>query len=139
MSNIFEPGDVLFGKLRPYLAKVLWVDFSGFCTGELLVLSASKKLSPRYLKYRLLSNDFISIVDNSTFGAKMPRADWAFIGNLPTAFPEIDNQQKIAEYLDKKTGQIDLTIGCVERSIELLMEYRTSLIHSAVTGKILIS
>ena len=86
VANEFVPGDVLFGKLRPYLAKSLAPDFSGRCSGELLVLRPVG-LEPRFLHYWLLSDETISAVSASTFGAKMPRADWDFIGNLEIPTP----------------------------------------------------
>jgi restriction endonuclease S subunit len=70
-GNRFMAGDVLFGKLRPYLAKVLLATNNGTCTSELLVLRG-KKIKPSFLQYFLLSEPFIRIVDSSTYGSKMP-------------------------------------------------------------------
>lgn len=137
--NVFEKNDVLFGKLRPYLAKVTAAPFSGVCTGELLVLMAQKdRINPQYLFYRLLSRDFIKLVDDSTYGAKMPRADWEFIGNVYIQYPAIEDQQKIAAYLNGKTALIDNAVQKIQRSIDLLQEFKTSFISHAVTGKVMI-
>ncbi len=57
-------------------------------------------------------------------------------GELPLPLPSLQEQQKIAEYLDKKTEQIDQLINKTRESIEYLKEYRTALISAAVTGKI---
>ena len=59
----------------------------------------------------MLSRDFINIVDSSTYGSKMPRASWDFIGNLPVLLPEVEEQQTIARFLDFKTAQIDALIA----------------------------
>jgi len=134
-ANRYERGDVLFGKLRPYLAKVQQADEEGICTGELLVLRP-KFVMQNYLFNYMLSRDFVSIVDSSTYGAKMPRANWEFIGNLPTLVPPEDEQLAIAAFLDRETARIDMLIGKVQKSINLLREYRTALISAAVTGKI---
>lgn len=72
-ANLYRRGDVLFGKLRPYLAKVYAAEAEGACTGELLVLRPRAVLQ-RFLRDYLLNPDFISIVDSSTYGSKMPRA-----------------------------------------------------------------
>ncbi|EQD28759.1 restriction modification system DNA specificity subunit, partial [mine drainage metagenome] len=71
LSNTFEPDDVLFGKLRPYLAKAWVAAFPGRCTTELLVMQPVEAES-RFLRYVCLSRDFIDAVDASTFGSKMP-------------------------------------------------------------------
>ena len=131
-SNRYECGDVLFGKLRPYLAKVFRGKNHGICTGELLVLRP-KDVSQDYLFNYMLANDFISIVDSSTYGAKMPRASWDFIGNLPVLTPPLHEQHAIAAFLDRETGRIDTLIEKKERQIELLQEKRAALISHAVT------
>src|SRR5690606_12841829 len=87
----------------------------------------------RFLFYRLVSADFISVVDGSTYGAKMPRASWDFIGNLNIHVPPEEGQDLIANYLDQKTEEIDTLIRKKQRSIELLREQRTALINRAVT------
>ena len=101
-----------------------------------------------FLKYYFLSRDFINMVDSSTYGSKMPRASWDFIGNLSILIPDLEEQKAIVGFLDFKTTQIDVliqamcgssTIGLSNRShamVSLLQEYRNSLITNAVTGKI---
>lgn len=135
--NIFKKHDVLFGKLRPYLAKVFSTDLDGVCSGEFLVLVPKKdKVISKYLYYKLISKDFIKAVDDSTYGTKMPRASWNFIGNQQILYPTIKDQQKIAELLDLKMLIFEEIIDESNKSIELLQEFKSSLISNVVTGKI---
>ncbi|MDK2934726.1 MAG: type restriction enzyme subunit [Clostridiales bacterium] len=134
-SNIFEVNDVLFGKLRPYLAKCIIANFSGRCTSELLVLRCSQVL-PKYMFFLMLSEKFIDVVNSSTYGAKMPRANWDFIGNLKIPLPNKEEQKKIIEFLSKKSNEIDDLVSKIKEQIQKLKEYRQSLISEAVTGKI---
>lgn len=135
--NKFSNGDILFGKLRPYLAKVYASDFDGVSTGELLDLVPNQnKVIQRYLFYKLISRDFIKIVSDSTYGAKMPRASGSFIGNQKICFPSISQQGEIVLLLDNKTKVIDEIIKIVSRSMERLVEYKSSLISNVVTGKV---
>lgn len=83
ISTSFKKGDVLFGKLRPYLAKSWLAEFSGICSSEFLVLR-SNKVSPRFLNYFTLTEEFINQIDSSTYGSKMPRASWDFISLMGT-------------------------------------------------------
>lgn len=137
LVNTFNQGDVLFGKLRPYLEKVLQPNFSGVCTSELLVLIPQlNKVTASFIFYRLFSKDFIKIVNNSTYGTKMPRASWDFIGNLLIAYPETAVQKKITLYLDAEINNIDQLAKKIKKSIELLQEYKSSLIYNVVTGKV---
>lgn len=129
----FKRDDLLFGKLRPYLAKVWQAEFDGNAVGDIFVYRANKAIVPRFAFYRFISRDFIDIVNGSTFGAKMPRASSEFIGNLTFAYPPPAEQTAIAAYLDRKTAQIDTLIERKRRLIQLLQEERTALISQAVT------
>jgi type I restriction enzyme S subunit len=133
LASEFLSQDVLFGKLRPYLAKVHLAQNSGLVSSEALVLRTKSELAPDFLKYYLLSPDFIRIVDSSTYGSKMPRASWDFIGNLPVLLPSIEEQRAIALFLDFKTAQIDSLIAKKKALLEKLAEKRTAVISHAVT------
>jgi len=128
----FNKGDILFGKLRPYLAKVYLANQSGKAIGDIYVFRGKKYL-PGYLFYLIDSHNFINIVNSSTYGSRMPRASWDFIGNLETTLPPLSEQQAIAHYLDRKTEAVDALIEKKEQLIEKLNEKRQALITRAVT------
>lgn len=100
ISNKFYSGDVLFGKLRPYLAKATIVDFDGLCSSEFLVMQ-NYKGNNKFLLKILLSYWFIDIVNSSTYGAKMPRASWKFISNMVIHFLISMNRNKSQIILTK--------------------------------------
>ncbi|TNB57306.1 restriction endonuclease subunit S [Campylobacter helveticus] len=131
----FYKNDILFGKLRPYLAKVFLADREGVCVSEFLVLTPKKQCG-NFLKFLMLSPLFISVVDGSTYGSKMPRASWEFIGNLKIPLPPLQEQKEIAEFLDSKVAQIDSVIEKTKKQIELVKEYKNTLINEAVCGRI---
>ncbi|MFK8795646.1 restriction endonuclease subunit S [Planococcus plakortidis] len=136
-AMIFEQGDILFGKLRPYLTKTLLADFKGVCTSEILVLKTFDSIYfNKFLKYQLLSPLFIDEVNSSTYGTKMPRANWSFISGVFLTVPPLNEQKSIADYLEKSEQKIDNQIKLVKFQIEKLLEYRQSLIYEVVTGKI---
>jgi len=134
----FRAGDILFCKLRPYLAKVTRPDQDGVCVGELLVLRLKRTdLLPEFIEQRLRSSQVINIVNSSTFGAKMPRADWFFIGNLMMAYPESTQEQReLIDYIESNTRQLTFAIRQIHEEIKFLNEYRTRLVSDVVTGKI---
>jgi type I restriction enzyme S subunit len=131
-ANAFKAGHTLFGKLRPYLAKACNPDFDGLCSTELLVLNGVE-FDRDSLRYALLSEGFIKLVDSSTYGSKMPRASWDFIGNcvLPIAPPA--EQRAIAEFLDRETGRVDRLVAKKRELIERLKAKRSALISRTVT------
>jgi type I restriction enzyme S subunit len=135
-GTVFRKGDILFGKLRPYLAKVYLSETSGEAVGDIWVLRPIGENSPEFLQYQLLNREFITTVNASTTGAKMPRADWGYVGSLPAPTPPLTEQVSIAEFLKRATTRIDQLIEKTKASIELLNEHRAALITAAVTGKI---
>jgi len=136
LANKFQIGDILFGKLRPYLAKVHLAEFNGICSTEFIVYRSE---NPRYFKLLLISNYFIDFVNSSTYGAKMPRANSEWIGNQFIPLPPLPEQKQIVEYIETQSAKIDKAISLQQKQIEKLKEYKTVLIDNAVTGKIKVS
>ena len=134
-ANVFQSGDILFCKLRPYLAKGLKPATPGVCSTEFIVVTPTR-YEGKFLLYLILTNGFIQTVNASTFGAKMPRANWDFIGNQNLPLPPMAEQRAITEYLDQKVARIDALSERAGTAIERLNECRTALITAAVTGKI---
>lgn len=130
--NEFLAGDVLFGKLRPYLAKVVRAEYSGTSSMELLALTPGK-LTQGYLFYTLLCKGFIDTVDSQTYGVKMPRTSWDQLRVMRFPVPPADEQVRITEYLDVECGRIDQMISIIKEQTEALDNYRKSLIQEVVT------
>jgi type I restriction enzyme, S subunit len=133
VATKFNKDDVLFGKLRPYLAKVYLASEPGISSTETLVLTAENILTPSFLKFVLLSSKFIGSVSGSAYGAKMPRANWDFIGGYSVLIPPLKKQQQIADFLDFKAAKIDALIAKKQALIERLKEKRLAVITQAVT------
>lgn len=132
-SACFSSGDVLFGKLRPYLAKGFLPDYDGICSTEFLVLRPMKGIVGRYLLYWMLSSDFIGEIRNQVAGVKMPRTDWASVGAMEHPFPTVGTQQRIVNYLDEKTAAIDGKVAVLEKKLAAYKRLKKSIINRAVT------
>lgn len=135
VQSICCKGDLMFSKLRPYLAKVIIAPYDSFCTGEMLIISSFDG-DMRFLRYLMLHESFINSVDSSTYGAKMPRANPNYILNMQLPIPQIDEQREIANYIDEKTLKIDNVVKKQLQIIAELQELKSSLISDVVTGKI---
>lgn len=134
MANRFCKNNVLFGKLRPYLSKVYLAEKDGICSTEFIVYD-TKSNNCRFIHKLLLSQAFIEVVNSSTYGAKMPRANSDFINNIYVQIPPLSEQQSISDYLDQKCSEIDELITIKQQKIEKLKDYKKSLIFECVTGK----
>jgi type I restriction enzyme S subunit len=136
LASYFKKGDILFGKLRPYLAKVYLAKDEGICTTEFLVYRNNNEIFNWYLHLLMLSFEFINLIDSSTYGSKMPRANSDFIGNQLIPIPPKEEQNAIAEFIETATTKIATAISLKEQEIEKLKEYKMSLIDGVVTGKV---
>jgi len=130
----FRVDDVLFGKLRPYLAKVTRPMREGVCVGEFLVLRPKGVgLRSAFLEQLLRSKPVIDAIDASTFGAKMPRAEWQFVGNMRLPWPPVAEQIAIVRFLAYADQRIRRYIRAKQKLIRLLEEEKQAIIHRAVT------
>ena len=132
----FEPGDILFGKLRPYLAKVYLAKESAQAVGDFYVFRSNGSIIPAYLHKVIISAPFIGVVNAGTYGTKMPRASWQDISQLNIPLPPIEEQNAIVEYIESKTNKIDTMIEALKAEIDRLTEYKQRLISDVVTGQI---
>lgn len=134
-QQVIKQGDIVFSKLRPYLAKVALADFDGHGTGELLVFN-DIKINRKLFMYKLISEQILQPVRGASYGVKMPRANPDFILSLPISFPiSLSEQSEIVNYLDQNASQIDTLIIEKENLISEYENYKKSLIYEYVTGK----
>ena len=133
-SILAEKGDVIFGKLRPYLAKALYIREKSYVSSEFAVFGSDVN-STEFLKYLFLSSKFIDVINSSTYGTKMPRANIDFIKNLEVGVPSRKEQDIIVEFLNRKCCKIDELVAIKKKKIKELEEYKKSLIYECVTGK----
>ena len=120
----FLTGDVLFGKLRPYLKKFYRTDFDGVCTSEIWVLRP-KSVPSEFLFYVVQSHHF-NRVANIQSGSKMPRSDWGIVSQSIFEIPfDYDEQRKIADFL----SAIDKKIELVVEQLEQVRTYKKGLLQ----------
>ena len=122
-KNAFTKGQVLFGKLRPYLKKFWLSQFDGVCSSEIWVLNG-KKLANNYLFQFIQTNKFNQIANVSS-GSKMPRSDWKYMVQVPFKYTTKPEQQKIAAFLTA----VDTKIEQLSNKKALLGEYKKGLMQ----------
>tara|TARA_Y100000310_G_scaffold91222_1_gene88547 strand:+ start:12489 stop:13661 length:1173 start_codon:yes stop_codon:yes gene_type:complete len=129
-KNKFKAGDVIFGKLRPYLRKYAQPNFDGVCSSEIWVFSATKKIINPYLFQLVQTNQFISEANKSA-GSKMPRADWGVVSEMIFPLPPLPEQRKIANIL----STWDKAISTTECLITNSKQQKKALMQQLLTGK----
>lgn len=129
-----KEGDIVYGKLRPYLAKVWIADRPCNAVGDFFVYRCNKDLLlNHFAKWLMLSDGFTQICSASTYGAKMPRVSSDFIASLYLPLPPLSEQEQIVRYLEDKTSKIDAYVSEKEKEILLLQELKQKTIADAVT------
>lgn len=114
-KNVFKKGQVLFGKLRPYLQKYWLAEFDGVCSSEIWVLNSDGTFCENNYLFRFVqSNEFIQTC-GVTSGSKMPRADWDYVCQYPVQLPPLPEQQEIAQILSTWDEAIQTTQHLLEK------------------------
>lgn len=116
----FKKGMVLYGKLRPYLNKVVVAKIDGIATTEIIPFECSDAISPDFLAYYLRSQYFVDLAMNNCSGARMPRATtklFTQIAKVPVT--SITEQKRIVEKLDALLTRIDTAIEYLQESVVL--------------------
>ena len=114
---IFRAGDVLYGKLRPYLNKVCRPGFDGVCSTDILVFSQRPELDSRYLLYFLNRPEVVEATTHAMAGVNLPRVSFKTLGRLDFPLPPLAEQRRIADRIDTLLGKVD---GARERLAKLV-------------------
>ena len=131
--TVFKTGDVLFGKLRPYLEKYYVAEFDGKCTGEILAFKP-ERIASRFLFYCLASPWFIERCNLLAYGAKMPRVNWPTqLAQFNLPLPPLPEQHRIATYLDASCTAIDAAVSAKRRQLDTLDALKSSILLKALT------
>lgn len=135
-KTIFHAGDVLYGKLRPYLNKVAVLDFDGVCSTDILVFPMSDHIESKFLYYRLLSRDFVQFANENVSGVQHPRTDFLSLSRFRIALPPLAEQRRIADTLSKLFSQLSELKDEVSNCRNRLDQYERALRKRCMSGEI---
>ena len=135
LCSYFERGDVLYGRLRPYLNKVHMPDFDGLASGEFIVFRKHQFLDNAYLKYFLSQGEFVSFANSVSTGDR-PRVDFELISGYPIPLPPILEQHRIVAEIEKQFSRLNASVAALERVRDNLKRYRASVLQAACGGRL---
>ncbi len=131
--TLFKKGDVLFGKLRPYLGKYYQAESDGKCTGEILAFQP-RGITSSFLRYCIASSWFIERCNMLAYGSKMPRVNWPTqLAQFNIPLPPLPEQERIAAYLDASCAAIDAAVAAKRHQLDTLDVLQKATITRAVT------
>lgn len=142
-KTYFTNNHVLYGKLRPYLNKVLLPTFNGVCSTDILVLQPKDNILREFLAYFLRSSHVLSKMTNLMYGTKMPRAKIQDLQQIKIGLPPKKEQkalikklQESEKYVDSVKQSITTATKQQEKLIKYLEYLQTSILDKAFSGKL---
>ena len=126
----FEPGDVLFGRLRPYLHKVAFADFPGVCSPEVLVLRASASCIDRYLLLLCSTDATVKKCVEMSAGTRMPRTSTSDLASILASLPPLAEQKRIVDVLTS----VDAYIDALQQQTDTARTARDAVLHELLSA-----
>ncbi|CAN5817760.1 hypothetical protein BH23ACT11_BH23ACT11_23190 [soil metagenome] len=135
-KSCFKEGELLYGKLRPYLNKVHVAEFEGICSTDILVLRTLGGVHAKYLHYRLLSKDFVRYANKNVSGVQHPRVNARIVSQFDVELPPLNEQCRIVKKIEELFTKLDAGVHSLEQARAQLKSYRRSVLKAAVEGEL---
>ncbi len=132
-GSYFAHGDVLYGRLRPYLNKVYRAGFEGLASGEFIVFQEHPYLNNAYLKYFLNQAEFVHYATRLNTGDR-PRVDFGQLAGYTFPLPPLPEQHRIVAEIEKQFTRLDASVAALKRVQANLTRYRASVLNAACEG-----
>lgn len=113
----FDSRHVLYGRLRPYLNKVLSPDFEGHCSTEIFPLLPKPRMSRAFLHHWLSSDEIVERANGTCTGARMPRANMDAVADFEIPVPPLPEQRRIVAILDEAFAAIATAKANTEQNL----------------------
>lgn len=134
-SPVVEAGDLLYGRLRPYLNKVVISPEKVYVSGEFIVMKPSPTLDTSFLKHLLMSPNFLAFTALLDTGDR-PRVSWDKIANFEFPLPDQNEQREIAQRIDEALARITSMQAEVAHLIKAVADLRRSMLNAAFSGQL---
>ena len=133
---VFTAGDVLYGRLRPYLNKVIQPDFAGVASTEFLVFKETQALANEFLMHLLSSGDLVGYASANSAGVNLPRVSAKRLAKYRFPLAPLPEQHRIVAKIESLFARLDEGIAALKRAQANLERYRASVLKSAVEGRL---
>ena len=131
----FKPGDVLYGRLRPYLNKVYRATFEGLCSAEFIVLPENERIDSGYLQYILNSAAFVRYASHLNTGDR-PRIDFDQLESYEIPLPDLGRQRHIVIEIERQFSRLNEAVAMLTRATVAMSAYRAGVLEAAIRGQL---
>lgn len=133
-KSVFKRGDLLYGKLRPYLNKVYLSELDGICSTDILVFPKSEHISNQYIAYRFLSDDFVRYANANSTGVQHPRVKFEALSEFDIPLPPLNEQRRIVAKIEELTAHSRRAREALDDVPKLIDQFRQSVLAAAFRG-----
>lgn len=136
LKTIFKTGDILYGKLRPYLNKHDIAQFDGICSTDILVYRTKYSQTAKYINYFMNTELFISTAVSNSKGINLPRVSEKEIGNISVNIPDISEQTEVVRILDDLLAKEQQAKEAAEKVLEQIDLIKKAILTRAFRGEL---
>lgn len=133
---VFHPGQVLYGRLRPYLDKHDVAKVEGICSTDILVYDVNPCSDARYIDYLMSTSRFVRYASSCAKGVNLPRVSPADVERFAIPLPPLAEQRRIVERVEGLFAKLDEAENKIHDALDSARHWRISLLHSAFSGQL---
>jgi type I restriction enzyme S subunit len=134
-KSAFKQGDILFGKLRPYLRKGTMAEFDGICSTDILNFRAKAGINAEFIKFLIHSDQFVDHAKATTTGVQHPRTSWSSLSEFSLSVPPLSEQKAIAHTLSTVQRAIEAQERIIQATTELKKALMQKLFSEGLRGE----
>ena len=136
LKNVFHPGQILYGKLRPYLNKHDVADFDGVCSTDILVFNVRKTAIAQYVDFFLNQRSFIEYAVANSKGINLPRVSEGTVLDAVCPLPPLAEQQRIVDRIEYLFAKLDEAKEKAQSVLDSFETRKAAILHKAFTGEL---
>ncbi len=137
VKNKFYKGDILYGKLRPYLNKAYLAKEDGVCSTDILIFKPTKNVLGNLMIHYFLGRKFVNDMSENTSGVNLPRVSTKYVENHKILLPNIRKQHQIVQQIESRLSVCDKVEETIAQNLQKAEALRQSILKKAFAGELL--
>lgn len=136
LKSVFHEGQILYGKLRPYLNKHDIAPFNGVCSTDILVFNAKETTINQFVDYFLNLQSFIEYAVANSKGINLPRVSESVVLDALCPLPPLPEQQRIVDRIESLFAKLDEAKEKAQAVVDGFEDWKAAILHKAFTGEL---